>query len=185
MTAIQVGKQRSQGMQFSAVGKVTDRLSIVSNYAYTDTLQTDPANPAVNGLPILGVPYNTANAWRRTTWCRTNAARSASAWGRSTWQAGGDVLQPDLHAPVFMLPSYTRWDAGLYYKQGRLDASAYFENIFDETYYTVRSASLRFSPGCAVHFRLRRSDIGSTRRSKAIHRLITTIAMSAFRFGSS
>ena len=66
-------------------------------------------------------------------------------------QRVGDVLQPPTFSgPVFMLPSYTRWDAGLYYKQGRLDASVYFENIFNETYYTSSISQYEVFPGCAV-----------------------------------
>ena len=149
LEATQVGKQRSQGFQFSATGKVTDRLSVVSNYTYTDTLQTDPANPALNGLPVLGVPYNSANVWARYNLvqneCRTFGVGLGVIY---VGQRVGDVLQPTTFtAPPFMLPEYTRWDAGLYYRQGRLDASVYFENIFNETYYTSSINQYEVFPG--------------------------------------
>jgi len=32
------------------------------------------------------------------------------------------------------LPGYTRWDAGLYYRQGQWNASMYLENLFDIQY---------------------------------------------------
>jgi len=149
MIATQVAKQRSQGFQFSAVGKATDRLSVVTNYTYTDTLQTDPANPALDGLRILGVPYNSANAWVRYNLvqdeCRVFGVGLGAIY---VGQRVGDTLQPPTYtAPPFMLPGYTRWDAGLFYRQGRLDASVYFENIFNETYYTSSISQYEVFPG--------------------------------------
>jgi iron complex outermembrane recepter protein len=32
------------------------------------------------------------------------------------------------------LPSYTRWDAGLYYRTGQLNTAVYLENLFDVQY---------------------------------------------------
>ena len=155
-TAVQVGKQRSQGVELSAVGKVTDRLSVVTNYTYSDTLQTDPANPALNGLPVLGVPYNSDSAWLRYNLIENNCRTFGVGLGAVyVGQRVGDVLQPPTYAaPVFTLPSYTRWDAGLYYKQGRWDASAYFQNIFNETYYTSSINQYEVFPGAPFNVRV-------------------------------
>ncbi len=149
LTATQVATQRSQGIELSAIGKLTDRLSVVSNYTYTDTLQSDPANPALDGLRIQGVPYNTANAWVRYNLVQNDCRIFGVGLGAIyVGNRVGDVLQgPPFTTPPFMLPSYTRWDAGLYYRQGRLDASVYFENIFNETYYTSSISQFEVFPG--------------------------------------
>ena len=128
---------------------MTDRLSVVSNYTYTDTLQSDPANPALDGLRIQGVPYNTANAWVRYNLVQNDCRIFGVGLGAIyVGNRVGDVLQgPPFTTPPFMLPSYTRWDAGLYYRQGRLDASVYFENIFNETYYTSSISQFEVFPG--------------------------------------
>ncbi len=49
--------------------------------------------------------------------------------------------------PQFLLPDYTRWDAGVYYKRGRLDTSLYVENIFDTRYYTSSISQYQIMPG--------------------------------------
>ena len=46
----QVGRQHSSGAELSAVGRVTDQLSLLANYAYTDTEISDPTST----LPING-----------------------------------------------------------------------------------------------------------------------------------
>ncbi len=145
----QVGGQRSQGVELSAVGKLTQRWSLLANYAYTDTLLSDPTpGSAINGQRALGVPYNSASVWSRynliANECRTLGVGLGVVYV-------GDRLG-DYYSPL-VLPSYTRWDAGLYYKQGRLDANVYFENIFNETYYTSSINQYEVFPGAPFNFR--------------------------------
>jgi iron complex outermembrane receptor protein len=145
----QLGKQRSQGAELDAIGQITARWSVLANYAYTDTLVTDPANPAIDGQRALGVPFNTASVWTRYNMVQNE---------RRTFGVGLGVIRVgqrlgDYTTPAFYLPEYTRWDAGVYYRQGRFDASCYFENIFDTTYYTGSVSQYEVFPGAPFNFR--------------------------------
>jgi iron complex outermembrane receptor protein len=51
------------------------------------------------------------------------------------------------------LPSYTRWDAGVYYRRGRLNALLYVENLFDLHYAASSSNELRVYPGSPLDMR--------------------------------
>ena len=128
----QVGSQRSDGVELSATGKVTDRLSLLANYAYTDTELTDPTpGSAINGQRALGVPYNTASVWSRYN--LIDDGRRTLGVGLGLTYVGERL--GDYYSPL-VLPSYTRCDAGLYYRRRRLDVNLFVENIFDTVSYT-------------------------------------------------
>ena len=139
----QVGAQRSQGVELSAVGKLTGRWSLIANYAYTDTLLSDPTpGSVINGQRALGVPYNSASFWSRydliADQCQTLGVGLGLVYV-------GDRLG-DYYSPL-VLPAYTRCDAGVYYRRGRLDASLFIENLFDTVYYASSINQYEVFPG--------------------------------------
>jgi iron complex outermembrane receptor protein len=143
----QVGSQRSEGAEFSAIGKVSDRISLWATYAYTDTLLTDPLpGSQLNGKRALGVPYNNANVWARYNLIDTE--HRTLGVGLGVVYVGdrlGDYFSP------LVLPSYTRWDAGLYYRYNRMNLNLFVENIFDETYYTSSISQFEVFPGAPIN----------------------------------
>jgi iron complex outermembrane recepter protein len=147
--AEQIGRQRSQGMELSVVGRVSERLRLLANYAYTDTLLDDPADPAVNGQRALGVPFNTANVWARYNLIQ--CPHRTLGVGLGVVYVGERL--GDYVSPAFTLPDYTRWDAGIYYTYNRLDMSLYFENIFDAHYYTGSISQFEVFPGAPFNLR--------------------------------
>ena len=143
----QVGGQRSQGVELSAAGKLTERWSLLANYAYTDTLLSDPTpGSAINGQRALGVPYNSASVWSRynliADQCQTLGVGLGLVYV-------GDRLG-DYYSPL-VLPGYTRCDAGVYYRRGRLDASLFIENLFDTVYYTSSINQYEVFPGVPIN----------------------------------
>ncbi|MCH5373185.1 MAG: TonB-dependent siderophore receptor, partial [Planctomycetes bacterium] len=62
---LQVGEERAQGAEVELLGEVTERLSVMANYAYTDTRLTDPATPLIFGQRQRNVPLNQASLWSR------------------------------------------------------------------------------------------------------------------------
>ena len=145
----QVGSQHSTGAELSAVGKVTDQLSLLANYAYTDTEISDPApGSPINGQRALGVPYNTANVWARYNFIDTEYRTLGVGLGVVYV---GDRLG-DYYSPL-VLPSYTRWDAGFYYRHNRMNLNLFVENIFDETYYASSINQFEVMPGAPINFK--------------------------------
>ncbi len=143
----QVGSEHSSGAELSAVGKVTDQLSLLANYAYTDTEISDPApGSPINGQRALGVPYNTANIWARYNFIETEYRTLGAGLGLVYV---GDRLG-DYYSPL-VLPSYTRWDAGFYYRHNRMNLNLFIENIFDTTYYASSINQFEVLPGAPIN----------------------------------
>lgn len=125
---VQVGEERSQGAEINLLGRLSERSSIAANYAYTDSRLND-ASIGLANVQQRNVPYNSANVWFRYDVVQSRERTIG-------WAMGLVYLDPragDL-ANTFQLPAYTRWDGGLYYTQGRLNANLYAENLFDVNY---------------------------------------------------
>lgn len=140
--ATQVGTIRSRGAELSAIGQLTDRWMIVANYAYTDSRITDDPNPVFVGKQFRNIPYNTANIWTRYNVIQ-NETHTLGIGGGIVYvgQRAGDL------ANTFDLPDYTRFDAGVFYNRGRLNANVYLENLFDRRYYSSSVDSFSIFPG--------------------------------------
>jgi iron complex outermembrane receptor protein len=154
ITSVQIGEIRSTGAEFSAVGKVTRDLSIIANYAYCDArIISDPADAAVGlaaaGNRYRGVPYNNANLWARYNLIDNQIHTLGVGVGLIyVGDRFGDL------ADSFVLPGYTRVDAGVFYKRGQFNASLYIENVGNTNYYSGSFDANTITPGNPVNFRL-------------------------------
>ena len=139
----QVGGERSNGLQLAAVGKLGDRWNLLANYAYTDTLMSDSAaGSQINGQRALGVPYDSASIWTRYNLIDCDYRTLGVGLGMVyVGHRLGDYYSP------LELPSYTRFDAGFFYRCKRLDANLYIENIFDKVYYVGSINQFEVFPG--------------------------------------
>src|SRR5690606_29066796 len=126
-----------------------ERFSINANYAYTDSLISDPGNVTRDNTRPRNVPFNLGNIWARYNAIQTCERTVGAAVGLV---AVGDRFANSTNSLV--LPSYARWDAGLFWQQGRWDASLYVENIFDEVYATGSVNELQIYPGAPVNARV-------------------------------
>lgn len=142
LTTTQVGVQRSQGMETTLVGRITDRWSVIGNYAYVDSRITEDDIPSRVGKPFRNVPYNTANLWSRFDLLSDDV----QTFGIAAGLVFVDHRAGDLDAS-FTLPGYTRWDGGLYYRRNSLYANLYLENLFDRQYYTGSVNNVQIFPG--------------------------------------
>jgi iron complex outermembrane receptor protein len=144
---VQVGEVRSQGAEINLFGTVTDRWSLISNYTYTDTRLSD-ANPLFDGRRARNVPYHTANFWSRYDLYRDCCRTFGMALG---FVYLGD-RPADLENDLF-LPSFGRWDAGLYYDVERWSAAVYLENLFDVQYAASSIDELQIFQGAPFNVR--------------------------------
>ena len=142
----QADRQRSQGVEVNLVGNWTDRLSTVSNYTYSDVVQTS-ATGAISGR-VRGVPFNLFN-----TWTRYNLIQERD---RTVGVALGHVFVGDRrgdYGSPLVLPSYHRWDLGFYGTLRRWELSTYVENIFSTRYETGSLDQYQVYPGAPANFR--------------------------------
>jgi iron complex outermembrane receptor protein len=126
----------------------------VSNYTYADVAQFGPAGfSAVNGR-VVGMPFGSGNLWTRYNFIQSR--QSVLGLGLGYVYVGerrGDYSTP------LRLPSYSRWDLGLFGQYRRWNLNAYVENLFDVRYETGAANQYQVYPGAPVNFRL---QIGAT-----------------------
>jgi len=140
--ATQIGQQRAQGLELSAVGRITEPWSILANYSYIDSRIVSDINPLIVGNRFRNVPYNTGNLWTRYNVVQDCDQTIGLALGMTALDARlGDL------AGTFNLPGFVRWDAGLFYNRQSIYANLYFENLFDRRYYAGSLDSLSINPG--------------------------------------
>jgi iron complex outermembrane recepter protein len=154
ITSTQIGEIRSSGLELSAVGKITCNWSIVANYSYCDSrIVSDPADEAIGatapGDRFRGVPFNAANIWSRYNLIDNEFHTLGVGLGFVyTGARYGDL------GDSFVLPGYTRWDAGLFYKRGHLNAALYLENLGDRNYYGGSFDANTITPGTPFNARV-------------------------------
>ncbi len=125
---IQVGEQRSRGIELDIVGQILPGWKLIGSYTYTNAEVTkDNSTPAGNKL--LGVPENQASLW--TTYEIQKSNVKGLGFGLGLFYVG--ERQGDL-ANTFTLPNYLRTDAAIYYRRGRLNAAINIRNLFDTDY---------------------------------------------------
>jgi len=147
--ATQVGRQRSQGVEVGAAGYLTDRWSIIANYAYVDARVTDDDNQGLIGNRLRNAAYNNANLWTRYDLIQ--------GCNYTLGVAGGLVYVGNRPGDIensFLLPGFTRLDAGLYFRKDRLNVAAYFENVLDREYYAGAANALSVFPGAPFNMRV-------------------------------
>ncbi len=161
LTEVQVAQQRSQGAELEARGQLTERWSVAANYSYTDTQLSDPGDVTGyldDGQRALNAPYNAGSLWSRYNLVQT--PERVFGLGLGTVCVGdriGGYDQPNPPAatvPGVILPGYTRWDSGIYFRQGRFDVNAYFENVFGTRYYTGSVNQFEIYPGAPFNARV-------------------------------
>lgn len=130
-----IGKSRSKGIEFSAQGQLTDRLSILANYAYNDAEVLEDADGGTAGNELPNVARHTASLL---------LARELALdpdYGR--WRVGGGVRYVGSREGdadnSFSLDDYTVADAFVAWDNGWLGDNTHLQlnvkNLFDTTYY--------------------------------------------------
>lgn len=141
------GKVRSQGVELDMAGKLTDSLSLIGSYAYTDARVTsDPDN---NGNRMPNAARHTASLFVTQDFGNLGLHAGdnlrVGAGARYVGRRAGDA------ANSFTLDDYTVADAFVSYS---LPIHGYavkwqlnVKNLFDKTYYPSSGSNLRVSVG--------------------------------------
>lgn len=126
---VTVGKAVSRGLEWDLSGKLTNRLSRIASYAYTDTEVTE--DPTYQGKLLANVARHTASLWARYA---IDSQWSTGAGVFAQGQRQGDS------GNTFQLPGYARVDAMVAYRfgLGASKASLQFnlDNVFNKKYFT-------------------------------------------------
>lgn len=149
---------RSQGVEADIYGQITERLSIVANYAYIDVRainNTAGLNLTNGQLPL--VPRNNANFWGKYNLIDNQTDRGqpqtfGAGLGLRWLDARTTLTFPAFPGVVQTMPSYVTVDAGLFYRRGPSFLSLYLENLGDAAYFTSGLGSF-LVPGAPFNVR--------------------------------
>lgn len=141
------GRVRSQGVELDVAGNITDSLSMIGSYAYTDARVVD--DPDNKGKEMTNVARHTASLFL------TQDLGSPGLYSGDNVRIGAGVRyvgrRPGDAANSFSLDNYTVADAFAAYTmpvQGyRVKWQLNVKNLFDKTYYPSSGGNLRVAVG--------------------------------------
>ncbi|MCQ8130636.1 TonB-dependent siderophore receptor [Methylomonas rivi] len=129
-----IGEARSQGIELDVSGQITDELSLIGNYAFTDA-RIIKDNNGRRGNRMSNVPEHSGSLWLKYD-VKNYQPLEGWSFGIGMFAAGkreGDDEN------TFILPGYVRLDAFTAYSHRigdkRLIAQFNIRNLLDKTYY--------------------------------------------------
>ncbi len=148
---IPVGEQRSRGIEFDMVGQVTEAISVISSYAYTDTRVTrDDSGLQDHRLP--GVPLHSGSLWVKYDFRELPGALRGLSVGFGPYVSGsrhGDIQN------TFTLPGYVRLDGFAAYRwtmgPTRVITQLTVRNLLNQEYYESADQFTNVAPRNGVY----------------------------------
>lgn len=142
--SVQVGEQRSRGIELDIRGEITPGLNVIGSYAYIDAITSeDNTIPIGNGL--INVPEHAASLW--ASYELQSGDLQGLGFGLGLYYVGD--RNADLEN-TSILPSYFRTDAAIYYKRDNWRLGLNFRNLFNETYYETAQTRNIIYPGAPL-----------------------------------
>ncbi len=139
--SIQVGEQKSRGIELDVKGEILPGWDLIASYAYTDAkISEDNSFPVDNRLN--NVPFNTVSLW--TNYEFQQSALKGLAVGAGLFFV--DEREGDLDNS-FTVPGYTRVDAAISYTTDNLRLAVNFKNLFDVKYFDGSQSNTSITPG--------------------------------------
>jgi iron complex outermembrane recepter protein len=128
---VQDGKQRSKGIDIELIGNPVAGLSIVAGYAYNDNRIVKSSNPAIEGNKATASPENVVNFWSTYTFQNT---LKGFGLGFGANYADKNFFTGD---NTFYMPSYTVYNATVFYDQTKWRLGLKLNNLTDKKYWDI------------------------------------------------
>ena len=123
--------QRSRGLELDLAGAVTDRISIIANYSYTDTeVRENDSDPDTIGERLGGVPKHKAGLWMTYVF-GDEEVLSGLGFGAGARFVGENTAQFD---NTIELDPYVVVDLGVWYRRQGVKFGLNVFNLLDEDY---------------------------------------------------
>lgn len=139
---IQIGEQRSRGIEFDVAGQILPGWNIIASYSYIDSEFTEDPRPDFKGNQPNNVPRNSGSLW--TTYEIQTGGLKGLGFGGGLFFVG--ERQGDL-PNTFTLPSYVRADAAIYYRRDQWRVALNFKNLSDVYYFESSNNRNSVYPG--------------------------------------
>ena len=141
---VQVGEQRSQGIELTATGEILPGWNVLAGYTFTDAEVTED-NQFEEGNNLNNVAKHAASLW--TTYEIQQGNLEGLGFGLGLFFQGD---RPGDLENSFELPSFLRTDATIFYQRDRLRASFTVENLFDIDIFEGARNDVRVIPGAPL-----------------------------------
>ncbi|MBG1241453.1 TonB-dependent siderophore receptor [Nostoc sp. NZL] len=139
---IQTGEQTSRGIEFDIAGEILPGWKVIGSYAYTDSFVSKDTS-GFEGQRRDNVPKNTASLW--TTYAFQQGSLQGFGLGLGVYFVGDRFGDLD---NSYILPSYVRTDAALFYQRDTWKAAINLRNIFNTEYFLGSDGGrLQVQPG--------------------------------------
>jgi len=128
--SVQIGRQRSRGVELDIGGEILPGWNIIGGYAYTDARVVED-NVIPEGNRRFSAPEHSFTLW--TSYRIQDGDLQGLGFGVGVYYLGdrwADI------ANTVELPSFLRTDAAIFYERDRFRAALNFRNIFDVESYT-------------------------------------------------
>jgi iron complex outermembrane receptor protein len=132
--SLQLGQNKTRGVELDIRGEIVKGLNVILNYAYTDSYISRDLDKTNVGKPVPGFARNVANGWL-TYQFREGALKGAGLSAgascqadRSTWDWGS--------AGQMQLPDYFRMDAGIFWQRKKLKINLTVNNLANKYLYS-------------------------------------------------
>lgn len=136
--SLQDGTQASKGFEAEVIANPLPGLNIVAGYAYNDS-KYEKSDKSIEGLrPTTAGPEKTANCWISYRFVKGNAQGLGVAFGGNY---GSESFQTNTETFVFTIPSYTVFDASLFYDRPVYRIGLKVDNLTNEKYWSNRLAA--------------------------------------------
>lgn len=143
------GEQRSRGFEMDISGYISPNFQLTASYGFADAEIVEDAIEEFIGERIGGAPKHNANFWGRYDFMNETLKGIGIGFGaqyideRFTW------YNPTYDTDRVLLPSYTVFDAAVYYKPNNtgIQLTLKLNNLFDETYWLGGLNPSRLGPG--------------------------------------
>jgi iron complex outermembrane receptor protein len=134
---IALGEVGSQGVEVDAIGSITPNWSLTANYAYNNAEVTEDSNPDNVGQEQPNAPNHTAALWTRYDIPDLGLGIGGGAIFVGERETFGAVT----------LPSYTVFDAAIYYQWRRYSVQLNAKNLFDRRHFLGGYGATALWPG--------------------------------------
>jgi iron complex outermembrane recepter protein len=145
LSQLQIGKQRSRGIELDIAGEIVPGWNLAASYSYTDTEILDDNRTNFNGKQLQNVPRNAFGLW--TTYELQSGSLKGLGVGVGFFNQGerqGNLINS------FTLPGYWRTDASLFYRRENFRAALNVQNLFDKEYFEGARDLVRVVPGAPL-----------------------------------
>ncbi|MCG7756074.1 MAG: TonB-dependent receptor [Nitrosomonas sp.] len=148
--SIAIGEARSRGVELDVIGKLTEHLNVIANYAWTDT-RVSKDNSGLQGNRFSNVPQHSGSLWFKYD-LKQFAPLNGLSVGFGAYLV--DKRKGDAEN-TFVLPGYVRLDTFASYfwkiRSSRLIAQLNVRNLLDERYYESTDPFSNVAPRLGVY----------------------------------